>query len=234
MERQSINFELETVKNGPSSEVWTTDLIHQAAYRDNTLGLPSLCPEENIPTIQRDELMGYLAGHYLPTRMVLAGVNVDHDRFVGLAREWFGRTEPVWGGGGTERTVDHSISQYTGGSVKVQCVCSGIELPWYNLLIFVGNFTCTLSTVVTDGERRTSGRGSQPSSRPHSRGPRLRELLLSRPRLLHLCRPQLPHGRWGIVLGRRAREGDVYEALSGRLDPTPLDLLRPRPEPRLL
>jgi processing peptidase subunit alpha len=120
MERQSINFELETVKNGPSSEVWTTDLIHQAAYRDNTLGLPSLCPEENIPTIQRDELMGYLAGHYLPTRMVLAGVNVDHDRFVGLAREWFGRTEPVWGGGGTERTVDHSISQYTGGSVKME------------------------------------------------------------------------------------------------------------------
>jgi processing peptidase subunit alpha len=120
MERQSINFELETVKNGPSSEVWTTDLIHQAAYRDNTLGLPSLCPEENIPIIQRDELMGYLAGHYLPTRMVLAGVNVDHDRFVGLAREWFGRTEPVWGDRGTERTVDHSLSQYTGGAVKVE------------------------------------------------------------------------------------------------------------------
>jgi processing peptidase subunit alpha len=120
MERQSINFELETVKNGPSSEVWTTDLIHQAAYRDNTLGLPSLCPEENIPVIQRDELMGYLAGHYLPTRMVLAGVNVDHDRFVGLAREWFGRTEPVWGDRGTERTVDHSLSQYTGGAVKVE------------------------------------------------------------------------------------------------------------------
>jgi processing peptidase subunit alpha len=119
-ERQSIRFELETVKNGPSSEVWTTDLIHQAAYRENTLGLPSLCPEENISSVQREELLDYLSSHHRPERMVLAAVNVDHDQFVELARDRFGRPEPVWGERGGGRPVDHSISQYTGGAVKVE------------------------------------------------------------------------------------------------------------------
>ena len=113
-----MRFELEIVKNGPNSDIWVTDLIHRAAYRDNTLGLPSLCPEENITSVTRDEVMGYLSGHYTPNRMVLAGVNVDHDQFVGLAEEWFGQTEPVWGR--AKKTVDHSISQYTGGAVKVR------------------------------------------------------------------------------------------------------------------
>ena len=63
--------------------------------------------------------MDYLAGHYLPSRMVLAGVNVDHDQFVQLARDRFGQVEPVWAGVETRRSVDHSISQYTGGAVKV-------------------------------------------------------------------------------------------------------------------
>ena len=120
MERQSITFELDMVKNGPSSDVWTTDLIHQAAYRDNTLGLPSLCPEGNIRKITHDDLLGYLATYYDPSQMVLAGVNVDHAQFVELARNWFGQSAGgVWEEGNEARVADSSLSQYTGGAVKV-------------------------------------------------------------------------------------------------------------------
>lgn len=119
MERQSITFELETVKNGLSSEVWTTDLIHQAAYRENTLGLPSLCPDNNISKIGREDLVNYLATYFDPSRMVLAAVNVDHNQFVELARNWFGQSGPVWEMKNEER-ADDSLSQYTGGTVKVR------------------------------------------------------------------------------------------------------------------
>ena len=122
MERRTITFELDTVKNGPNSDMWTTDLVHQAAYRSNTLGLPSLCPEENICKIDREELMDYMATYYHPSRMVLAGVNVNHDRFVELAQSWFGEPNPMWGKREGERDgADHSLSQYTGGDVKVTC-----------------------------------------------------------------------------------------------------------------
>ena len=126
MEKQSITFELDNIKNGPNSDIWTTDLIHQAGYRSNTLGLPSLCPEENICTIERAELMEYLATYYHPSRMVLAGVNVDHNQFVELAQNWFGQPGPVWGEREGVSEADQSLSQYTGGTVKVSvctCVC---------------------------------------------------------------------------------------------------------------
>lgn len=54
----------------------------QAAYKDNTLGLPKICPAENINTIDRSILLTYLKQHYTPNRMVVAGVGVDHDRLV--------------------------------------------------------------------------------------------------------------------------------------------------------
>ena len=119
MERQSITFELEHLKNGPSSESWTTDLVHQAAYRENTLGLPLLCPEENILELEPAEIREFMTAHYVPSRIVLAGVNVDHNQFVELAQNWFGKYQPSEGVRDT-RPIDDSISQYTGGEVKVR------------------------------------------------------------------------------------------------------------------
>lgn len=192
MERQSITFELDDVKNGPNSDVWTTDLIHQASYRENTLGLPSLCPEDNIHNIERDELLDYLASYYTPSRMVLAAVNVDHDHFVELAQRWFGTPYPAWSRR-REDSVDHSLSQYTGGEVMVR------EVIWMPLIIFGGNISCEVKWekirgcqivsgvegvackefgglrsfycfVFSGGADRTSCGGTQPPSRSDSRG----------------------------------------------------------------
>lgn len=54
----------------------------QAAYRENTLGLPKICPEGNIQKIDRKTLFTYLKNHYCPRRMVVAGVGVDHKELV--------------------------------------------------------------------------------------------------------------------------------------------------------
>ena len=91
----------------------------QAAYRNNTLGLPTNCPEENVDKITSKELKQFLSSHYIPRRMVLAGVNVDHDQLVELAQRNF--VDPPTSWEEVEgKPVDQSISQYTSGEVKVR------------------------------------------------------------------------------------------------------------------
>lgn len=75
--RKSVQFELETLGMRPEQEPILMDMIHAAAYRDNTLGLPKLCPSENLSLIDRNVLMNYLKYHHTPQRMVIAGVGVS-------------------------------------------------------------------------------------------------------------------------------------------------------------
>lgn len=60
----------------------TSDTILQAAYRDNTLGLPKICPPENITKINRDVLLTFMKNHFTPERMVIAGVGIEHQELV--------------------------------------------------------------------------------------------------------------------------------------------------------
>lgn len=125
--QQALRFELETLYMRPEQEPILMDMIHAAAYRDNTLGLPKLCPEANIMKIDRSLLFTYLKHHYTPKRMVVAGVGVDHDELVTSVRKYFVDMKPIW----EEDTdlvvptlnmkVDESIAQYTGGIVQEEC-----------------------------------------------------------------------------------------------------------------
>ena len=60
--------------------------LFQTAYRDNTLGLPKICPPENVMKIDQSILFTYLKQHHIPSRMVLAGVGVNHDDLVEAAQ----------------------------------------------------------------------------------------------------------------------------------------------------
>ncbi len=103
---------------GPDTEPFLIELLHQASYRDNTLGLPCMCPVENLSKITSAELKEYLASHYTPSRMVLTGVNTDHDLMVELANQHFLNPITSWEGV-AGRGVDKSISQYGASSVTV-------------------------------------------------------------------------------------------------------------------
>lgn len=127
--RQAIHFELETLGMRPEQETLLMDMIHAAAYRDNTLGLPKLCPQNNIMKIDRSMIFNYLKQHYTPKRMVVAGVGVDHALLVDAAQKYFVDATPVWENDsevykGT--SVDESVSQYTGGMVQEEC-----EIPQF-------------------------------------------------------------------------------------------------------
>uniref|UniRef100_A0A8C7HNR4 Mitochondrial-processing peptidase subunit alpha n=1 Tax=Oncorhynchus kisutch TaxID=8019 RepID=A0A8C7HNR4_ONCKI len=118
MTRMAVRFELEDLSMRPDPEPLLTEMIHAAAYRGNTVGLPRFCPVESVEKIDKKLLHMYLQSYYCPERMVLAGVGIEHEQLVACARKYLLNVKPVWGAS-TPTNVDLSVAQYTGGIVRV-------------------------------------------------------------------------------------------------------------------
>ncbi|CAN0247784.1 unnamed protein product [Lampetra planeri] len=117
MTKMTIGFELEDLALRPDPEPLLTEMIHAAAFRENTVGLARYSPAESLPLIDRPMLHDFLRSHYSPDRMVLAGVGVDHSTLVQYAERHLQGVTPVWGAGkGVD--PDRSVAQYTGGQMK--------------------------------------------------------------------------------------------------------------------
>lgn len=118
-QKMVVQFELENLEMKLDPEPALTDLIHAAAFRENTVGLPKLCPPENIGKFNSSILMDYFKRYYQPSRMVIAGVNVEHQHLIDLTKTYFVDKKPVWYTEGEEpESPDRSIAQYTGGIIK--------------------------------------------------------------------------------------------------------------------
>lgn len=76
--------------------------------------------------IDRKLLHTYMRSYYIPERMVLAGVGVEHEQLVECAKKYLLDVKPVWGTS-TPVNVDRSVAQYTGGIVKVSLVSGCTE-----------------------------------------------------------------------------------------------------------
>lgn len=132
MARQTIKFELETMLMRPEQEPILMDMIHAAAYNENTLGLPKICPEDNIEKMDRSTLFTYLSQHYSPERMVVAGVGVEHEALLESVQKHFVERNSIWVDDKSlvlpikDLEVDKSRAQYTGGLVHEKC-----EIPVY-------------------------------------------------------------------------------------------------------
>lgn len=130
MARQTVLFELESLNMRPEQDPILMDMIHAAAYRQNTLGLPKLCPAENVTEITRDTLLQYLSRHHTPARMVVTGVGVAHDELVRCVEKYFEKEVPIWDQEQMQLDpsieVDQSPAKYTGGQEIEQC-----EIPIY-------------------------------------------------------------------------------------------------------
>ena len=136
MVRQAIRYEIEDAEMNPTQDVFGVEAIHAAAFANNTVGLPKVCPENNIDVINKKTLMHYLCNHHTPERMVVAGVGVEHDQLVEYAQvmlkkkwyllspsklslflifsqKYFVDSKPIWEG--EKRIIpDGSTAQYTG------------------------------------------------------------------------------------------------------------------------
>jgi processing peptidase subunit alpha len=115
--RERVAFELEDVDMKLDPEPILTELIHLAAFRENTLGLPKMCPPGNVDVIQRQNVLDYLQCYYTPSRLTVCGVGIDHSSFVEMVKENFMNIQPSWSHSEVNRSLkpDNSVSQYTGG-----------------------------------------------------------------------------------------------------------------------
>ncbi|KZZ93859.1 Peptidase M16, core [Moelleriella libera RCEF 2490] len=138
---EEVAQQLETARY-EIAEIWAKpdliipELVHTAAFKDNTLGNPLLCPEERLGSIGRDTVLTYRDLFYRPERMVLAFAGVEHSAAVGLAERFFGdmssseaaasstdipaSSEPAASTPTTPtRTTATSLSRYTGGFLSL-------------------------------------------------------------------------------------------------------------------
>lgn len=115
-ERDVILREMEEVNKQTSELVF--DHLHATAFQYSPLGRTILGPEENIRSINRQDLVDYMTAHYRGPRMVLAAAGaVDHDALVGLAEKTFGGVPDETPETSVAALVAKEPAKYTGSSV---------------------------------------------------------------------------------------------------------------------
>ncbi|KAM7202267.1 mitochondrial-processing peptidase subunit alpha [Naviculisporaceae sp. PSN 640] len=85
---ETAQFEVREIWSKP--ELILPELAHAAAFKDNTLGNPLLCPEQRLGQIDRGVIHAYRDAFYKPERMVVAFAGVPHAEAVRLTEQYFG------------------------------------------------------------------------------------------------------------------------------------------------
>ncbi|KAJ8125112.1 hypothetical protein O1611_g8528 [Lasiodiplodia mahajangana] len=111
-ELATAQYEITEIWKKP--ELIIPELVHMAAYKDNTLGNPLLCPMERIPQIDKSVVKAYRDTFYRPERTVVAFAGVPHAEAVRLATEFFGDMEstgpPLLSKSGSETSIASASS----------------------------------------------------------------------------------------------------------------------------
>jgi len=77
-------------------EIWAKpelilpEILHTVAFKNNTLGMPLLCPESQLDVINEDIVRRFMRDWYRPERMVVAGIGMPHEQLCELADKYFG------------------------------------------------------------------------------------------------------------------------------------------------
>jgi len=96
------------------------DHLHSVAFQGQALGRTILGPKENILSIKREDLAGYISKNYTADRMVLVGAGgIEHETLVKLAEKHFSglptSSAPLQVGGSTS-----APSKFVGSEVRIR------------------------------------------------------------------------------------------------------------------
>ena len=99
------------------------DHLHATAFQGQPLGRTILGPKENIASIQRDDLVGYIKKNYTADRMVLVGAGgVPHKQLVELAETYFSSIpmEPPTRAAASSAAAQKQTPDFVGSEVRVR------------------------------------------------------------------------------------------------------------------
>ncbi|KAI4240404.1 MAG: hypothetical protein LQ352_007636 [Teloschistes flavicans] len=85
---ETAAYEIREIWGKP--ELILPELVNVAAYKDNTLGNPLLCPQERLPYIDKSVVQRYRDTFFKPDRIVVAFAGVNHNEALRLTEQYFG------------------------------------------------------------------------------------------------------------------------------------------------
>ena len=120
---QEVREQLETAEY-EIREIWSKpelilpELVNIAAYKDNTIGHPLLCPQERLQFIDRNVVNKYRETFYHPERMVVAFAGVPHGEALALVERYFGDMKRAEGPLLSQHGSETSLSDYPSSSAS--------------------------------------------------------------------------------------------------------------------
>lgn len=93
VELEGAAYEISEVEQ--KSEAILPEVMHEVAFKGNTLGNPLLCPADRLSKITVQELRKFRETWYRPERIVVAGAGVNHEFLMDLAEKEFGSLESL-------------------------------------------------------------------------------------------------------------------------------------------
>jgi len=103
-------------KAAMNPEHQVTELLHAAAYQNNTLGFPTHCSEQSLEYFNEETMRKFMADYFTPDRMVFVGVNVNHDELC----KWLMRSFAEYKTPPPNPHVQRPRATYTGGDCRME------------------------------------------------------------------------------------------------------------------
>lgn len=125
-----VKDERKALEGNPDAMV--SELLHKAAYCNNTLGLSPQASERSMPYFTPETMRSFMLDHFAPERMVLVGVNVTSGELSKWAMRSFADYNAI-----PMKKRDVAKAAYTGGHLRMDgsspfChLAIGLEsVPW--------------------------------------------------------------------------------------------------------
>lgn len=130
---ETAEYEIREIWSKP--EIILPELVNMAAFKDNTLGNPLLCPQERLQFINRKVVNKYRNTFFRPERIVVAFAGVNHEEALKLTEKYFGDMQKEQGpilpeaGTGPSFTDSQSESLYASSSSSSSSISSAYTSP---------------------------------------------------------------------------------------------------------
>jgi len=141
-----------------------SEMLHKAAFCNNTLGLSPFASERSMSYFTPETIRGFMLDHFAPERMVLVGVNVEHDSLSKWAMRSFVDYNAI-----PMKPRTETKATYTGGDLRLEG-----SSPFCHLAIGLESIpfeqkelapVSLLQTILGSGAATTTGMGSGVLSR---------------------------------------------------------------------
>lgn len=97
-----------------SPDAMVSELLHKAAYCNNTLGLSPVATDRSLAYFKPETIRSFLLDHFAPERMVLVGVNVAHSELSKWAMRSFADYNAI-----PLKPRPETKAAYTGGDLRL-------------------------------------------------------------------------------------------------------------------